>query len=122
MGNQKNKRHYRNHHHHVYMKKNLTGRTIKDSDTDTQAHTPTVKIEGSRIINMQKLQQHINELTVHATKCGGSIILTGEERDGLASILSSHCSTCNHTITLETAQKVKGPRGYRRWECNLAAV
>ena len=61
MGNQKNKRHHRNHHRHVYMKKNLTGRTIKDSDTDTQAHTPTVKIEGSRIINMQKLQQYINE-------------------------------------------------------------
>ena len=53
---------------------------------------------------------------------GGSVVLTGEVRDGLASIMSSHCSTCNHTITLETAQKVKGPRGYRRWECNLAAV
>lgn len=71
---------------------------------------------------MQKLQQYINELTVHATKCGGSVILTGEERDGLASILSSNCSTCNHTITLETAEKVKGPHGYRRWECNLAVV
>ena len=75
MGNQKNKRHHRNNHGRVYMK-NLPGRTIKDSDTDTQAHTPTVKIEGSIIINIQKLQQYINELTVHATQCGGSVILT----------------------------------------------
>ena len=36
--------------------------------------------------------------------------------------MSSHCSTCNHTITLETAQKVKGPRKYCRWEWNVAAV
>ena len=65
------------------MKNNLPGRTIKDIDTDTQAHTPTVKIEGSRIINIQKLQQYINVLTVHATQCGGSVILTGEEMDWL---------------------------------------
>ena len=27
-----------------------------------------------------------------------------------------------HYITLESAKKIKGPRGYHRWECNLAAV
>ena len=59
---------------------------------------------------------------MHSTQCWGSVILTGEERDGLASIISSQCSTCQHNITLDTAQKVKGPRGYRWWECNLAAV
>ena len=61
-------------------------------------------------------------MSIHSTQCGGSVILTGEERDGLASIISTQCSRCHHTITLETAKKVKGPRGYRRWECNLAAV
>ena len=35
----------------------------------------------------------------------------GECRDGLASILSGHCSSCQHNITLETSKKVKGPRG-----------
>ena len=45
--------------------------------------------------------------------------LTGETRNGLASILKGHCEKCDHTITLK---KVKGPRGYSRWECNLAAV
>ena len=29
---------------------------------------------------------------------------------------------CRHAIQLETLPKVKGPKQYRRWECNLAAV
>ena len=48
--------------------------------------------------------------------------MNGETRDGLASILSGECSVCRHTITLATSRKVKGPRGYNQWECNLAAV
>ena len=51
---------------------------------------------------------------MYSTQCGGSVILTGEERDGLA---STQCSRFHHTITLETAKKLRGPRG---WECNLA--
>ena len=95
----------------------------KCSDTSTDTHTaPTVTIQGSRIINVHKLQQYIGQLTVHATRCVGTVVLSGEVRNGLASLLSTQCSTCGDTITLETAQKVKGPRGYRRWECNLAAV
>ena len=71
---------------------------------------------------MHRLQQYMHDLNEHATKCEGPVVLTGEVREGLASIMSSRCSTCSHTITLETADKVKGPRGYSRWECNLAAV
>ena len=79
-------------------------------------------IAGSRIINLEWLQEYINTLTVHASQCDGDIILAGEKRDGLASIISTKCSHCGHSILLETSHKVKGPRGYRRWECNLAAV
>ena len=64
----------------------------------------------------------MHDLNEHATKCEGPVVLTGEVREGLASIMSSRCSTCSHTITLEMADKMKGPRGYSRWECNLAAV
>ena len=60
---------------------------------------------------MHRLQPYMHDLNEHATKC-----------EGLASIMSSRCSTCSHTITLETADKVKDPRGYSRSECNLAAV
>ena len=49
-------------------------------------------------------------------------MLNGESRDGLASILTAHCATCQHTIKFQTSKKVKGPKSYHRWECNLAAV
>ena len=71
---------------------------------------------------MHRLQTYMHELNEHPTHCKGSVVLAGEVREGLASILSCHCSTCGYTITLETAKKVRGPRGYSRWECNLAAV
>ena len=50
------------------------------------------------------------------------MILTGEKRYGLASVLSSKCNRCGHEIVLESSRKVKGPREYQRWECNPAAV
>ncbi len=56
------------------------------------------------------------------SKCGGTINLVGEKRQGLASILYSECLKCGHRIQLETSEKVMGPKGYTRWECNLAAV
>ena len=88
----------------------------------TQQPLQQVVVEGSRIINIHKLQLFISRLTSHTVQCGGDIILKGEVRDGLASILSTCCSTCGNTIQLETSEKVQGPRGYHRWESNLAAV
>lgn len=82
----------------------------------------TVTIEGSRIINIEKLSNYINDITIHASTCGGNIILTGEKRYGLASVLSSKCNGCGYEVVLETSRKVKGPSEYQRWECNLAAV
>ena len=55
-------------------------------------------------------------------QCQGSIVLSGEVRNGLASVLSGRCSACKHTVKLQTSKKVNGPRRYSRWECNLAAV
>lgn len=66
-----------------------------------------------------RLQDYTDSLTKHSRT---SITLIGENRDGLASILTSQCSTCDYKITLETSKKVKGPHNYNRWECNLAAV
>ena len=82
----------------------------------------TVTIEGSRIINIDKLSKYVDNITVHPSKCGGNIVLTGEKRYGLASVLSSKCTECEYEIVLETSNKVKGPNEYTRWECNLAAV
>ena len=79
-------------------------------------------MQGSRIINLDNLQEYINRLTVHAAQCEGNIVLTGETRAGLASIISSHCSKCSYTVSLETSHRVKGPKGTHWWEHNLAAV
>ena len=68
------------------------------------------------------MQQFADDLTQHSTSCEGSIILNQENRAGLASTIKGDCSNCEHAITLGTSKKVKGPRGYNRWECNLAAV
>ena len=95
MGNLKNKRHQTNNHHHVYK---LPGRMTKDSDNATQTHTPTVKIEGSRIINIQKLQEYVNELTLHATQCGGSVVLTGEEIASLPGSCVGGVKSLVHTV------------------------
>ena len=48
--------------------------------------------------------------------------LVGEKRDGLASILNTKCSKCDHCIPFATSSKVKGPKGIKHWESNLAAV
>ena len=68
-------------------------------------------------VKNNKLDQYAEELTRHSTQCGGSVLLIGETKDGIASILTGKCSTCEHTITLEFSS-----RGYYRWESNLAAV
>ena len=124
MVNKKNKNNRRNSsHRHVYCKKKLPGRrqnkkatSIKCANSDGAGiqKESQVTIEGSRIINLEKLQQYTTNISEHLSSCQGSIILSGERRDGLASILTGHCSSCKHTIKLETSQKVKGPRGYTR--------
>ena len=101
------------------MTKNDSRTQVRLEEQDTPE---TVRIEGSRIINIDKLKQYTNNLTLHSARCGGSIVLNGETRHGLASILTGQCSACQHTIVLETSPKVKGPKQYYRWECNLAAV
>ncbi len=121
MGNNKNKKDHRNNHRHVYKKKKLPCRKGKRQSETGRAESE-VNIEGCRIINMDRLQEYTHNLTEHSRTCKGSITLIGENRDGLASVLTSQCSDCNHKIFLKTSKKVKGPNNYSRWECNLAAV
>ena len=133
MANKKNRKNKKNNSHkHIYQRKKLPrrgGRKGQDKDTqeqhtDNQQHMDTDKLsrEGSRIMNIDKLQQYTDNLTKHSIHCESSITLEEVTRAGLASILTGHCSSCEDTIRLETSKKVKGPRGYSRWECNLAAV
>ncbi len=136
MGNRKNK--MRNTHRRVFksrMKRNKVkqseGTQVREREQHTQTMQAregendaeeTVTIDCSRIINMSKLKQYMNDLTIHAAQCGGAFTLAGETREGLASIISGKCSVCRLTVSLETSTKVKGPKNYNRWKCNLAAV
>ncbi len=115
MGNKKNKNNKRkNNHRHVFKRRKPTGeKTEAKQDAEKQRHD-TIDLAGSRIINLHKLNQYTINLDEHSNYCKGSIILTGETRNGLASILTGSCSMCQHTIKLETSEKVKGPQGYNR--------
>ena len=122
MGSNKNKRNSRNNHRRVFKRRWHAEKYQQKASLQRASAPGSDTIQGSRIINLEKLQEYINRLTVHAAQCGGDIILTGETRAGLASIISSRCSNSNDTVLLETSRKVSGPKGYSRWECNLAAV
>lgn len=120
MGNKKNQTKKRkNSHRHVFVNRK---KRVKNKDNKLSINKETVRVQGSRIINIDKLQRYSEDLVAHSKRCDGTFMLAGEHRDGLASIFTGHCSNCQHTITLETSNKVRGPKGYRRWECNLAAV
>ena len=80
------------------------------------------RLEGSRIVNLDQLQKFIGHLTAHAAMCQSDMVLSGEERAGLASILSCKCSKCDYIIPFQTSSKVHGPKGKLQWEVNLAAV
>ncbi len=124
MANKKNQRNHRNNHHRS-MQRRWSAAKYREKKVKSEAHLSTEncdKLEGSRIINLDKLQQYVNELTTHAAKCGSQIILSGEQKSGLASIISSHCSKCSFIIPLTTSNKVSGPKGISCWELNLAAV
>ena len=97
---------------------NSSTTTLSDNTNTLNEH---VTIEGSRIINIEKLGYYINDITKHSTNCGGNVTLIGEKRYGLASVLCSKCSGCGYELVLESSTKVKGPSNYQRWECNLAA-
>lgn len=131
MGNKKNSRHYRNQHRHVFrpnpryrskFKHNKQPSPTKTLPTQNSETLNDSSIVGSRIINIDILQNHISNITIHAAKCGSEMKLYGEEIEGLASIFNCVCVKFGHSIKLYSSEKVQGPRGYKRWECNLAAV
>ena len=123
MGNKKKARNNGNNHHRSmqrrwsaqkYVRKKMAKTSHQGSDSE--------HLHGSRIINLEKLQEFIDQLTSHSKQCGSQIILSGERREGLASIISSRCSKYSFSIPLTTSPKVRGPKGTSQWEANLAAV
>ncbi len=124
MGNKKNRK-TQQISRHVYVRKKVTKASHHISSTRSQPSSPLMInngiASGYRIVNIDQLHEYTNRLTVHAAKCSGSVILSGEKKCGLASIFGYRCDKCHIKITFVTSKKVKSPK-YRRFECNIAAV
>lgn len=119
MGSHRNTKNYRNNHRHVFRKRKsplskkqqgLNNSVFQTGETSVMMSDQNAPgtIDGSRIMNLNKFKDYTDELTLHASCCKGPIILKGETRFRLASILAWQCSKCPHTITLENSPKVKG--------------
>ena len=57
----------------------------KQSLCTTDQHS----LEGSRVVNLEKLQQFADDLTQHSTSCEGLITLNQENRAGSASTINN---------------------------------
>ena len=82
------------------------------------------------LFHLDKLTEFINTVRQHVTTCEKTTVLAeneskiqieGETRRGLSLVLIVKCKGCGKTLELES-KKVVGPKGIKRWECNLAAV
>ena len=96
----------------------------REPNVEFSCETNSMMIDGSRIVNISQLEKYFDELTHHVSQCdnAGKVMLTAEKKDGLASVVSTQCSSCGFKINLQTSRKVCCVTGYRGWEVNLAAV
>ena len=104
MGNQKNKANHR-HRRHPYVKRNpskwvknrvaTTPSSNPPSQTESERDATVSAPDGSRIINLEKLAEFINNFSQHVLTCEkatvlaeseSKILIEGETRKGLASI------------------------------------
>ncbi len=100
MANKTNQRSHRNNHRRSMQRSWHASKYQKNAQKHLMKPSSNDLLEGSRIINLDKLQEFIDQLTAHAAQYSSQIILSGEKKAGLASILSSQCSKCSFTIPL----------------------
>ncbi|VDI10392.1 Hypothetical predicted protein [Mytilus galloprovincialis] len=91
-----------------------------------------VAANGYRIINLNCLQKHITDLTMHAVSCEKARQLVAAGREpivlesqvahyGLAVILLAKCQGCQLKVHMETSPKLKTD-GSRHYDINVRAV
>ena len=87
---------------------------------------------GSRVVNLDMLRQNLQKVTTHVANCQPcinralqqkqAIIISSENRAGLASLFTIRCLGCNDEFSMATSLKARGCNGVIYWESNLAAV
>ncbi len=116
MGNKKNQRNHRNNHRRSMQRRwHASKFQKKTSEHMKPRQSFNGCLKGSKIVNLDNLQEFIDQLMAHASQCDSQIILSGEKKAGLASIV-------RYNVPLITSKKVIGPNGKLRWKANLAAV
>ena len=65
---------------------------------------------------------HFSECHSEGGSLGECIVLSGEKRNGLASILSCKCTSSDQEMSFSTSTKVASTKGNQYWTSNLAAV
>ena len=102
-------------------------RRVDDKHYEKENITPqesAAALDGSRIINLEQLAFFISDISSHSQSCEpGAISLVGETyRNGMASVLSARCGSCQTEIAFSTSRKIDGIGSGKRWDSNVAAV
>ena len=90
-------------------------------------------IYNYRLINLNNLQDHVSELSMHAATCkkaselalqGQSPIILNSEIDnyGLASVLCAICKGCHREIIMKTSLVLNISKQSRHFDVNVRAV
>lgn len=109
MGNGKNKKNT-----HIsrgkYKKRIPPKRLQSTSSQQNENSTPATSLDGNRIINLTELASFVGDVSSHTQSCQqGVVSLCGESnREGMASVLTARCDTCNTDISFATSGKIRG--------------
>ncbi len=101
--------------------------------TDDEAEEVYLNIAGRRIVNLDKVQQLVQIVSIHSVVCKKArrlgrrgkcaLVMLGEShRAGLASIFRIKCKGCRKCFDIEMGNKIRDPNGHLHCEINLAAV
>lgn len=89
--------------------------------------------KGYRLINLDCLQEHLNELMKHAVVCEKLHSMIIEDKPvievvselrgyGLASVLGIRCTACKHEFKFETSKKLISNDNRAKYDVNVRAV
>ena len=77
---------------------------------------PAPEIDGSRIINLDNLRDHVSDISMHSATCESvkenvlkhiqALTIMTEQRHGLSSVLSCKCTGCGKVFKLCSSKDV----------------
>ena len=113
---------------------NSTYKFIRSNKKDTIGTFKRVEpkvMDGSRIINLDLLKEHVGTISTHSALCDKAreialkgmspIILVTEERHGLASVLKGKCNGCGKVFNMPTSDTLETSGG-KQFTINVRGV